>query len=122
MWYVRPTKAQRSLISLCYSLKYFMTVKLLTKHHLRFLSLKGGCTDWSECTIVKMPHCWKSHATAQISSVYDQKMAQARFCNAILTVLSYFTIISLWLLYCNCVLAVMLLLVHCITASRCRCL
>ena len=84
--------------SLCYSLKYFMIVKLLTEHHLRFLSLTGGCTDWSESTLVKMPHCWKSHVTAQISSVYDQKMAQARFCNAVLTVLSYFTIISLWLL------------------------
>ena len=32
-----------------------MTVKLLTDHHLEFLSLKGGCTGWSEsskCLIV----------------------------------------------------------------------
>ena len=43
-----------------------MTVKLLTEHHLEFLSLKGGCTGSSETTLVKMPHCWKSHATAQI--------------------------------------------------------
>ena len=30
------------------------------------LSLKGGCRGWSESTQshVKMPHCWKSHATA----------------------------------------------------------
>ena len=41
-----------------------MIVKLLTEHHLEFLSLKGGCTDSSESTHVKMPHCWKSHATA----------------------------------------------------------
>ena len=42
-----------------------MTVKLLTEHHLEFLGLTGGCTDSSESTLVKMPHCWKSHATAQ---------------------------------------------------------
>ena len=41
-----------------------MTVKLLTDNHLEFLSLKGGCTDSSESTFAKMPHCWKSHAAA----------------------------------------------------------
>ena len=46
-----------------------MTVKLLTEHHLEFLSLKGGCTDLSEYTLVKIPHCWKSHVTAHIYSV-----------------------------------------------------
>ena len=35
-----------------------MSVKLLTEHHLEFLSLKGGCTGSSESTLVKMPHCW----------------------------------------------------------------
>ena len=43
-----------------------MTVKLLTEHHLEFLGLTGGCTGSSESTLVKMPHCWKSHVTAQI--------------------------------------------------------
>ena len=43
-----------------------MIVKLLTEHYLEFLSLKGGCTGWPESTHVKMPHCWKSHALAQI--------------------------------------------------------
>ena len=43
-----------------------MIVKLLTEHHLRFLSLKGGRTDPSESTHVKMPHCWKSHVTAHV--------------------------------------------------------
>ena len=43
-----------------------MTVKLLTGHHLEFLSLKGGCTGSSESTLVKMPHCWKSHVTAHL--------------------------------------------------------
>ena len=30
-----------------------MYVKLLTEHHLEFLSLKGGCTGSSESTLVK---------------------------------------------------------------------
>ena len=44
-----------------------MIVKLLTEHHLEFLSLKGGCRGLSESTHVKMPHCWKSHALAQMN-------------------------------------------------------
>ena len=44
-----------------------MIVKLLIEHHLEFLSLKGGCTGLSKSTHVKMPHCWKSHVTAQLS-------------------------------------------------------
>ena len=43
-----------------------MIVKLLTEYHLEFLSLKEGCRDSSESTHVKMPHCWKSHATAHM--------------------------------------------------------
>ena len=39
---------------------------LLTEQHLEFLSLKGGCTGWSESTLVEMSHCWKSHVTAHI--------------------------------------------------------
>ena len=46
-----------------------MTVKLLTVQHLEFLSLKGGCPVLSESTLVKIPHCWKSHNVAQISVV-----------------------------------------------------
>ena len=45
-----------------------MIVKLLTEHHLEFLSLKGGCTGWFESILVKMPHCWKSHVAAYIST------------------------------------------------------
>ena len=52
--------------SLCKSLEYSMTVKLLIKQHLEFLSLKGGCTGSYESTLVKMPHCWKSHGTAHL--------------------------------------------------------
>ena len=43
-----------------------MIVKLLTEHHLEFLSLKGGCTGCSESKLAKMPHCWKSLAAAQL--------------------------------------------------------
>ena len=43
-----------------------MSVKLLTEHHLEFLSIKGGCRGMSESTLVKMPHCWKSHVMAHI--------------------------------------------------------
>ena len=43
-----------------------MIVKLLTEHHLEFLSLKEGCRGSSESTLVKVPHCWKSHAAALI--------------------------------------------------------
>ena len=72
MWYVRPAKPQISLriravwSMLCKSLEYSMTLKLLTEHHLEFLSLKGGYKGSSESTLVKMSHCWKSHAAAQI--------------------------------------------------------
>ena len=41
------------------SLEYSMNTKLLAKHHLEPLSLKGGCIGSSESTLVKI-HCWKS--------------------------------------------------------------
>ena len=53
------------------SLEYFMSVKLLTEHHLEFLSLSGGCTGSSESTLVKMSNCWKSHALAHIIYIPD---------------------------------------------------
>ena len=52
--------------NLCKSHEYSMTVKLLTEHHLEFLSLKGGCTGSSESTLVNMPHCCKSCVTGQL--------------------------------------------------------
>ena len=70
MWYVRPAKPHISLRmcavyqSLCKSLKYSTIVKLLTGHHLEFLSLKGGCRGSFESTFVKMSNCWKSRAAA----------------------------------------------------------
>ena len=50
--------------SLCKSLEYSMKIKLLAEHHLEFQGFKGGCTGSYESTLVKMQHCWKSHATA----------------------------------------------------------
>ena len=52
-----------------------MSVKLLTEHHLEFLSLKGGCAGSFESTLVKMPHCWKSHIMAQIIIKKNHKYA-----------------------------------------------
>ena len=52
-----------------------MIVKLLTEHHLEFLSLNGGCRGSSESTHVKMPHCWKSHAVAQLSKFAISKIS-----------------------------------------------
>ena len=43
-----------------------MTVKLLTEYNLEFISLIWDCTCLSESTLVKMPHCWKSHVAAHI--------------------------------------------------------
>ena len=47
-----------------------MSVKLLTEHHLGFLTLKRGHTRSSESTLVKMPHCCKSHVSAQLCSYW----------------------------------------------------
>ena len=53
-----------------------MFVKLLTVYHLEFLSLKAGCTGSSESTLAKMPNCWKSHATAHITSYEIARMTR----------------------------------------------
>ena len=71
MWdmYVRPAKAQIACAqtdqSLCWSLEYYLTVKLVIKHHFEFLTFKGGYTGSSESTLIKMPHCWKSNVEAK---------------------------------------------------------
>ena len=73
MWYVSQQKLRpactyaQSDQSLCLSLEYSISDNLLTEHYLEFLSLKGGCTASSESTLVKMPHCWKSHVAAHLS-------------------------------------------------------
>ena len=71
--------------SLCKLLEYSMNVKLLSKHHLEFLSLKGGCTGLYESILVKMPHCWKSHVAAHMTLKviwnYTFSMQSSRFCH-----------------------------------------
>ena len=56
-----------------------MTVKLLTEHHLEFLSFKGGSTGLSESTLDKMPHCWKFHVAAHVYfvSVTSESVCQS---------------------------------------------
>ena len=44
-----------------------MSVKLLTEHHLEFLSLVQGYKGSSESTHVTTPHRWKSHVTAHFN-------------------------------------------------------
>ena len=49
MWYVNKQRpAFGTKLHLTYD--YSMTLKLLTEHHLEFLSLKGGCTGSSGST------------------------------------------------------------------------
>ena len=62
-----------------------MIVKLLTEHHLEFLSLKGGCIDSSESTLVKMSNCLKSHAAAQLLSFIDLPISLFRKCCLLIT-------------------------------------
>ena len=47
-----------------------MTLKLLTEHHLEFLSLRGGFTGSYESTLVKMSYFWKTHITAHMKKKY----------------------------------------------------
>ena len=65
-----------------------MIVKLLTEHHLEFLSLKGGCTGSSKSTLVKMSHCWKSHALAQLCK-------ELIGCNFVLTIMFTFDMLNI---------------------------
>ena len=71
--------------SLCWPLGYSMNVKLLTEHHLEYLSLKGACTSLSESTVVKMPLCWKSRVMARMCCLvfffckYHNKVSSDQF-------------------------------------------
>ena len=68
-----------------------MIVKLLTEHHLEFLSLTVGRRGSSEFTLVKMSNCWKSHTLAQLSyALYYSQVIPAVF---IITEKSYYLII-----------------------------
>ena len=49
-----------------------MIIKLLTEHHLEFLSLTGGCTGSSESTLSKW-HIVGNHMSRLISDSLGQK-------------------------------------------------
>ena len=76
-----------------------MTVKLLTEHHLEFLSLQRGCTVLSVATLVKMPHYQGSnkensvikmestHLFCNVTSLHDRS-----FCTPFCHLLIFFKI------------------------------
>ena len=65
-----------------------MNVKLPTEHQLEFLSLKGDCTGSSESSLVKMPHCWKSHVTAHMSMIWLHSEKFMKIHSVIMAVMS----------------------------------
>ena len=78
MWYcmfdqqrLRPACIYASLIRAFASRSNILWLKPLSEYHLEFISLKGGCTCSSESTLVKIPHCWKSHFKAVMLPVRD---------------------------------------------------
>ena len=75
---LRPACADaQSDQSLCLSLEYSMSVKLLTEHHLDLLSLKGGYTGSAVSTLIKIKHCWKSHVEAHMYLCDQQRLRPA---------------------------------------------
>ena len=52
-----------------------MTVKLLTE---QLKSLIGDCTGLSESILLKIPHCWKSHAPLKVFIYFYEKARQSR--------------------------------------------
>ena len=75
LWYVRPAKAQTSLL-ICADwsehllvAEYSSTVQLLTEHNLERLSLTGGCTGLSESKLVKLP--WLLEITCLNSYIFQ---------------------------------------------------
>ena len=65
--------------SLCLSLEFSMSVALLAGHLFEVVSLKGVCTCLSESALVKMPHCWKSNVTAQLSVLRSVALKRREF-------------------------------------------
>ena len=64
MWYVRPTKPQIRL---------------------RIRIILFGVSKLKKYTFVKMPHCWKSHVTAQLyfSVVYSERCDNVQDCQLV---------------------------------------
>ena len=64
-----------------------MTVKLLPKHDMEFLSLKGGYTGLSESTLIKMSHCLKSHVGAHMYCCNLRQVQMMINCICLVTIL-----------------------------------
>ena len=70
MWYVGGGEPKIQLLICAVWSEHFLVVCIFHEYlatdqqHFECLSLKGSCTDSSEYAHVKMPHCWKPHATA----------------------------------------------------------
>ena len=59
-----------------------MIVKLLTEHHLVFLSLKGGCIGSSESIHIKMPACTGLFASFRILKASESSLLTRHFFTA----------------------------------------
>ena len=66
----------RSLIKAFASRLNILIAKLLTEQYLEFLSFKGGFTGWSKSALVKIPHCWKSHAADHMSVLVSSSVSE----------------------------------------------
>ena len=100
-----------------------MSVKLLTEHHLEFLSSKRGCTGLSESTLVKRPLCWKSHVVAQHVNIFIHFGAQkdnlievvllsAHICFWVLTLRQFFCVGTAYLRFGREIRRIILKYIH----------
>ena len=72
--YMRPAKPQISLrIRAVWSQPLLVACIFYECSATELQSLKGDCTSSSEPTLVKMPHCWKSHVAAQLLWFWSSK-------------------------------------------------
>ena len=80
-----------------------MIVKLLSEHHLVFLSLKGGCTGSSESTHIKMPHCWLSILSPNICDKDRWSLGSRLWCPTVSLSLSHWYPGSVVVLEVDCI-------------------
>ena len=82
--------------SICLSLEYSMSVKLLTEHHFEFLSIKGGCTGlWESYTC--------QHATLLEISYISGLIFRHDCSKAVLLLWIFYVFFSVLCLLCLCV-------------------
>ena len=74
-------RAFSSRLNILWMLSYWLNI---------IRSLRAGCIGSSEATLVKIPHCWKSHVTAQMEAL------NTRYNTSMIHSLSYF-----WCNFCR---------------------